>query len=86
VVVQIGVVVVQCGVRIRGGRKAQKPKNLIAMDNETKRKIEEIANRIAFIKAFAQMCREAPKDRNGNFVVDIVGLDKYEMMFYLYKN
>lgn len=56
------------------------------MDNETKRKIEEIANKIALMKVIALMCREAPKDRNGNIVVDIVGLQKYEMLFYLYKN
>ena len=55
------------------------------MNEETRKKIDELTREILQMTAIAKMCHEAPKDEQGNVVVSVVGIS-YIGMFYQFNN
>lgn len=55
------------------------------MEEENKKRIEELAREILQMSVIASFCEQAPRDSNGNVVVSVVGIP-YIGLFYQYQN
>lgn len=55
------------------------------MDEQSKKRIDELAREILQMRTINKMCEEAPRDLHGNVVVSLVGIS-YVGVFYLFTN
>jgi hypothetical protein len=55
------------------------------MNEETKKRMEELAREILQATAIAKFVNEAPRDQHGNVVVNVAGINGLGM-FYIFIN
>lgn len=55
------------------------------MNNEEQKRIGEFHERMKALSELLYMCNNAPRDHEGNVVVDVVGVNKIGV-FYLFHN